>query len=76
MCNPDRAAFEFLFDSGIQEIATGEYELILGVHDKNLSRTIFAEKMCSIKFENELDKNNYDADIMQLNNKIKFNLCN
>jgi hypothetical protein len=64
----------FFFPQGMPEIATGHYELIIGVHDRNLSRTILIEKMGTVKFENPIDPNNFDSDILQLNKKMNVSI--
>lgn len=71
---PEKVSVEFNFPEGTQEIASGVYELVIGVHDKNLTRTILHEKMGNVRFLNEIDPNNHDNDAVQILSKMNVTI--
>ncbi|RYZ91696.1 MAG: hypothetical protein EOP06_06370 [Proteobacteria bacterium] len=56
----------FKFDSGIPFLQAGSYRLILGMHDKRLTRTILYHDFGSVKFVNSAFALNSDHDLIQI----------
>ena len=65
---------EFDFPEGLPDLATNTYHLVLGVHDSNLSRTIFCEIISSVKFSNAKDSINKDTDTLHVKDRTDFKL--
>jgi len=56
---------EFLFESGIP-LASGEYSLVLGVHDLGISRNILTTALGNLILKNKSEPPNTDGDLLRL----------
>jgi ABC-type polysaccharide/polyol phosphate transport system ATPase subunit len=72
--NKTQVTAEFDFPEGLPFLASNTYHLVLGVHDSNLSRTIFCEIVSSVNFSNPLDPINKDTDTLLVKNRTKFEI--
>jgi len=62
--------FDFGFARGIPELWSADYLLILGIHDKELTRTIFCEIVKDFAATNSLLGFNSDIDILKVSNYL------
>ena len=56
---------EFLFEKGLP-LATGEYSLVLGVHDQRISRNVSTTNVGNLILKNKNDPPNADGDLTRL----------
>lgn len=64
-------AAEFVFSDGISYLCSGEYEIILGVHDNGITRNIFTGLVSKITLVNPKYDPNVDGDIVYLPPSLK-----
>ncbi len=63
------------FGKGIPELAEGAFDLIVGVHDENISRTVFVEKILTFKAHNSLLGFNSDMDLISIQKYVSDFTC-
>ena len=57
----------FVFENGIPNLASGEYKIYCGVHDRGIRRSIFIGEVFSVVVQNKNAPVNLDGDIVDLN---------
>lgn len=60
----------FDFDEGIPFLMSGNYKLILGIHDGRLTRTVLYHDFGTLKFINSRQKLNADRDLFTMKNYL------
>lgn len=62
----------FEFKNGIPYLSSGFYKLVFGVHDENISRTVFVQPLLEFEIVNKNKKLNVDDDIIDIMTDFSF----
>lgn len=60
----------YTFKQGLPQLCSGEFELVIGVHDNDLRRTLHYGHLCVLTIRNSKTGMNVDSDIMDLQSAL------